>query len=120
VRSGQSEAEICWIYSQPGVWVREKRDLLRALMWSCILPITIVVGTIFFRPAALVGILLYPLQICQIALFKAPKSANVWTYAFFMMLVKFAQFQGNLKFYWRRWSGRSIELIEYKQSPTQN
>jgi glycosyltransferase involved in cell wall biosynthesis len=114
VRGGQSDAEICWRYSQPGVWLREQGDVVRALIWSGILPLTIGIGALF-HPAALVGLLLYPLQVCRIALRRGPKSADAWIYAFFMTLINFPQFQGNLKYYWRSWRGRSIELIEYKQ-----
>jgi glycosyltransferase involved in cell wall biosynthesis len=114
VRSGQSDAEIFWRYSQPGIWVREKRDVLRASFWSGLLPIAIGIGT-YFHPAALAGVLLYPLQVSQIAVRGELKSRYAWQYALLNTLAKFALFEGNLKYYWRFLRGRSLGLIEYKQ-----
>ena len=115
VRCGQSDAEISWNDSHRSVWVREKRALVASLAWSGILPLTIGIGS-FFYPAALAGVLLYPLQVCRIALLRGPKSADAWAYGLFMVLLKFATFQGNIIYYLHHLRGKPIELIEYKQT----
>jgi len=37
-----------------------------------------------------------------------------WTYASFLVIAKFAELQGVLKFQLRRLSGQAVSLIEYK------
>ncbi|HEY5503835.1 MAG TPA: hypothetical protein VIK28_01660, partial [Sedimentisphaerales bacterium] len=82
--------------------------------WGGLLPLVIGVITIFY-PAALVGLLIYPLQICRMAIRRGATALESWLYALLMMTAKFAQLQGNLKYCWHRWRRQPVRPIEYKQ-----
>ena len=91
-------------------WVRESRS---ALLWGLGLPIALLLlGTQW--PLALWGFLAYPLQVARIFLKGngelKPRAAR----AFFLVLGKFAEAAGHLKFYLRRFTGGTPRLIEYK------
>jgi GT2 family glycosyltransferase len=112
VRAGYAYAEVARLHrtSPFGIW---RRETWRAVVWGGILPIAICLGAMY-KPIALGGSLIYLLQICRIALDRGATSSRSWIYAVFVTLSKFAEFQGILKFYWRRWSGQVVTLIEYK------
>jgi GT2 family glycosyltransferase len=112
VRSGYAFAEVSRLHrtSPFGIW---KRETGRAVFWGGLLPVTICLG-ILIHPVALAGTLAYFIQIYRIAFARGPTSSQSWTYALFMTLAKFAEFQGILKFYRRRWDRRVVTLIEYK------
>jgi hypothetical protein len=78
------------------------------------LPLAIVLGALC-KPAVLAAFLIYPLQIGRIAARRGVWQAESWIYAGFMMVAKFAQLQGNLKYCWGRLFGHRSRLIEYKQ-----
>ena len=71
------------------------------------------IGTLI-HPAVLIGLLIYPAQVCRIALRQGGDRNTAWLYAFFITVAKFAELQGMLKYYLRHLSGRSVALIEYK------
>jgi GT2 family glycosyltransferase len=112
VRSGFAFAEVSWLHrnSPSGIW---RRETSRAIFWGGVLPATICIGILFY-PATVVGLFVYFLQICRIAFSRGPTSSQSWIYALFMTLSKFAEFQGVMKFYERRWSRQTAKLIEYK------
>jgi GT2 family glycosyltransferase len=112
VRCGFAFAEVSRLHwrSPSGIW---RRQTARAVFWGGVLPVTIGVGTLF-HPAALGGVLVYFLQICRIAIARGPTSPQSWTYALFMILAKFAEFQGIVKFYKRQLQRQTATLIEYK------
>jgi len=92
------------------VW---KKELARAIFWGGLLPALISASALMY-PTALVAVLIYPLQVLRIAIARGPTSSETWTYASFMTLAKFAEFQGILTFYWRRLNRISVKWIEYK------
>lgn len=112
VRSGYGCTEVSWLHrtSAFGIW---RDQTVRAVVWGGLIPATIGLGTII-HPAAISGFLIYPLQVCRIALARKPMSSQSWTYAIFMTLGKFAEFQGILKYCWHEFRGQSATLIEYK------
>ncbi len=113
VRGGYAAAEVSRLHwSSPySIW---KRELLRAIFWGGTVPILILLLALW-QPLALVALLIYPLQICRIAVARGGlRSLQAWSYAAFMTLAKFAEFQGILTFYWRHLRGNSPKLIEYK------
>jgi glycosyltransferase involved in cell wall biosynthesis len=117
VRFGYGAAEISWLdmYTPSSIPKRDKRDVGRAVIWSGLVPLVIGVAA-FNYPAALLGALIYPLHICWIALRRGATEPQSWTYALFMVIAKFAQLQGNLKFCWHLLYKEPVGLIEYKQS----
>jgi len=89
---------------------------LRARACDYVMPDVARIGGVtgWMQAAALAAALIYPLQACRIAVLRGPTSRDSWTYASFMTLAKFAEFQGILTFYWRRLRRNSVQWIEYK------
>ena len=112
VRSGYAYAEIAQLHRNANlrIYAPEAR---RSVIWGGFLPLVICLGAII-HPAMALGILIYPFQICRIALRSHYDRSTAWSYAFFIVIAKFAEFQGLMKFYLRRLSGQSATLIEYK------
>lgn len=111
-RSGYAYAEIARLHKRSKLRIYAER-VTRAIIWGGLIPIGIFLG-ILFHPAAAAGIMIYPIQICRIALRRGDDKSINWTYAIFMIIAKFAELQGFLKFQLRRLSGQSISPIEYK------
>jgi len=112
VRFGYAMAEVTRLhwYSPCAIW---KRELMRAIFWGGALPILICIGTLLY-PVAALALLIYPFQIFRIALAHRPSYMKYWTFAVFLTLGKFAEFQGILKFNWNRFRRHSSKIIEYK------
>lgn len=111
VRSGYAFAEVSRLHrtSPCGIW---RREAGRAVFWGGLLPLTICLGALL-HPIALAAALAYPLQVGRVAFARGPARSKSWTYALFMMLAKFAEFQGILRF-WLQWDRQVVTLIEYK------
>jgi GT2 family glycosyltransferase len=114
VRSGYGMTEVCFLHwrSPHGIW---KKEVTRAVFWGGVLPILIVVAATL-EPHLLLACLLYPLQVCRLAIAHTRLNSMRWTYALFIILVKFAEFEGFLKFQWRSMFGHSRTPIEYKDT----
>jgi glycosyltransferase involved in cell wall biosynthesis len=93
-------------------WVRESR---RAWLWGLVIPLLWAAAMVADRYAVAGAMLaLYPFQWVRLALAsKGPIRQRV-TSATFLMLGKFAEVSGQLKFSWHRLTGRTGRLIEYK------
>ena len=113
VRTGYGEAEISLLQLASGIAAPENRQVARSVIWGGLIPLTIGVGA-FFNPVALAGVLIYPLQVGRIAVHRGVRASQSWLYASFMMIVKFAQLEGNLKFCWHYLRGKAVRPIEYK------
>jgi cellulose synthase/poly-beta-1,6-N-acetylglucosamine synthase-like glycosyltransferase len=111
VRSGYGYAEGLTPRSQSHVW---QKEATRTIFWGGLLPLLIGFSALFY-PSILWLTFIYPLQICRIALRRGPAKFESWICALFVMLAKFPEFQGIMKFYWHRSRGRTVELIEYKR-----
>ncbi|MCX7566459.1 glycosyltransferase [Sulfitobacter sp. F26169L] len=86
-------------------WVGETR---RALLWGAFIPLLVALFFVASGPAALLLLLVYPLQVLRLA----RRGGLAW--ASFSVLGKFAEAQGVLGYYWRNMTGRRKTLIEYK------
>lgn len=92
-------------------FVRETR---RALAWGAVLPGAIVLASCFL-PATAALLLVYPAQWIRLGLRFAAQGGPVpWRHAFFLILGRFPEAQGGVKFLLDRASGRAGALIEYK------
>lgn len=85
-------------------WVRETR---RALAWGAVLPLAVLAGLLFYKPAALLA-LAYPAQLLRLTL------RDGWEAGLFQLAGKFAEAQGAAEFHLRRLGGRRRGLIEYR------
>jgi len=108
VRSGHAYAEGAWLHGAPPErhWVREAR---RAWLWGVILPLATLAAMIGFGPWAALFALAYPLQ--WLRLFLRNGSAHSST---FMLIGKFAEVYGAMKFHISRLRGVTGPIIEYK------
>ncbi|MET4389882.1 GT2 family glycosyltransferase [Bradyrhizobium sp. F1.4.3] len=118
IRSGYGFAEVTRLHktSPFRIW---SRAVPSALLWGATLPACILLASAF-HPLFLLLFLVYPLQICSIAVRKGLRLPGTWAYAFLAVLGKFAQAWGIAKFYWGQLRGRGGQLIEYKSQPTQS
>lgn len=107
VRAGYAYAEGALLHGAPPEqhWVRETA---RAVAWGGMLPCAILAGAVF-HSAALLGGLAYIVQFLR--LWNRSSDAS---HAFFTTLGKFPEFQGVLRYFATRASGRVTSLIEYK------
>ncbi len=112
MRGGYAFAEGAHLHGREhNHWVREARS---AAIWGLLLPLAIVAGAMLWSPWALIALALYPMQMLRMAL-KAPAATpSRWQRAFFLVLGKFAEGAGWLKFHALRLSGARGRLIEYK------
>lgn len=111
VRGGFGYAQ-AWDLSRRRPIVLYARELKRALLWGGLLPLLIVAGAFLHPLAGLAFAAAYPLQILRIAARRGVANRDSWAYAAFMVLAKFAELQGALR-YFRR-PGRARRLIDYK------
>jgi glycosyltransferase involved in cell wall biosynthesis len=114
VRAGHAFAEVALLHwnSPTGIW---KRETTRALFWAIGLPVAAIVLSIF-SPWFLLFLLAYPLQFLRLAL-RSPTARHRWVYAGLMLLSKFAEARGMLRFAVNRLRGRTSRIIEHKAPP---
>jgi GT2 family glycosyltransferase len=113
VRSGYAEAEGAWLHMSSSEMAREKRAIVSAVLWAGLLPLVILIGSLF-HSVFLALVLIYPIQLARIAFRKAAITRESWIYAAFVMTAKIAELQGSLQYFWRCWCGRPGQTIEYK------
>jgi GT2 family glycosyltransferase len=113
MRAGYAFAEGAYLHGAPPErhWVGEAR---RGLIWGLALPLITIVLFMINMKWALVFLLIYPAQIVRLALTAQTKNGAAWIPAFFLVLGKFPEMIGQLKFFQRRLSGKQGRLIEYK------
>lgn len=92
-------------------WVHRSR---RAWIWGCWIPAAIVGLTLAFGCTALALAAVYPAQILRLALQGKSSARENWSRAAAMVLGKFAEMQGQLKFLAEKSRGARSRLIEYK------
>ena len=85
-------------------WRTETR---RAIVWGAILPLLVLLCALV-TPWALLGLLIYPLQVLRLS-----RRIGL-TGAVFSVLGKFAESQGVIEYWWNRLRGRRRGILEYK------
>jgi hypothetical protein len=114
-RAGFAYAEGAHLHGEPPErhWVREARS---ALVWGAAIPFLTLALTIFVSPWAVLLLLIYPLQVFRLFAHTqglGSRSTRLWR-AFFLVLAKFPEAQGQFQFWQRARSGGIAKLIEYK------
>lgn len=89
------------------------RETVRAVVWGLAMP-AVIVGLSLVDARWLVLALLYPLQALRLAVRYGITSRLGWVRALLMVLARFAEASGVLKFHWNRLTRRRSALIEYK------
>jgi len=113
MRTGYSYAEGSHLHgaSPERHKVRESRS---AWLWGLVLPLGIASASALAGPEVLWALLAYPAQMIRLHLRSPnPRRARMW-WAFFIVIGKFAEAAGQLRFVAMHWSGRRARLIEYK------
>ena len=114
VRSGYGMSQVSRLHKRSPfrIWKREVRS---AVIWGGALPAMIALA-ILMSAFGMLGILIYPVQVCRLAMYRGARNPNSWIFAFFTVLAQFPEFQGIIKFHWRRFMRVKAELIEYKST----
>lgn len=92
-------------------WQRESR---RAWTWGLGIPLAIVLASALVGGWALLLLLIYPLQAVRLARRGARSPRENWLQAVFLVLGKFPEMLGQVKFLLNRFGAGKAALIEYK------
>ncbi len=113
VRSGYSDAQAVVIDGAPPER-RGVRASRRTWFWGAGVPVATVLLAAWWSPSALWILLVYPMQIVRLALRGQRSARENWLHSLFLVLGKFPEMQGQLKFLRQRLSGKQSQLIEHK------
>ncbi|WP_047537412.1 glycosyltransferase [Methylotenera versatilis] len=111
MRGGYAYAEGAYLHGAAPEyhWVAESK---RAWIWGGVIPIIALILFFISWKLSLIVLLTYPLQVIRLTL-KNHHRGN-WQAAFFLVLGKFAELAGQLKFFKKQYFNEKINLIEYK------
>ena len=113
VRGGYAFAEGAALHGRPPArhWVRESRS---AWLWGLGIPLASLIAALLAGPWMLSILLVYPLQIARLALRGQRKPLDNWARAGFLVLGKFPEMLGQIKYWRNRLGNKTNTLIEYK------
>jgi hypothetical protein len=113
LRGGYAYAQGADLHGAPPErhWVRESRS---AWFWALGVPLAALGLAFFSVPAAAAVLLVYPLQVLRLFLRGTRTPRQDFWRALFLVLGKFPELLGQLKFMLRRQAGGPPRLIEYK------
>jgi GT2 family glycosyltransferase len=113
MRAGYAFAEGAFLHGAPPErhWVRESQ---RAWLWGAAIPLAIVAAAAMLNAWLLAAFAVYPLQWMRVFInTSGPFRQRAWQ-AFFLVVGKFAEAAGQVRFMIDRWTGARARLIEYK------
>jgi glycosyltransferase involved in cell wall biosynthesis len=113
LRGGYAFAEGAYLHGAPPErhCVKQSRS---AWFWGLGILVFTVSLVIWQGTLGLVMLLIYPLQITRLALRGTRAVRENWWYALFLVLRKFPEAMGQVKFLYNRMAGKTARLIEYK------
>ncbi|WP_085615594.1 MULTISPECIES: glycosyltransferase family 2 protein [unclassified Pseudomonas] len=113
LRAGHAYAEGAYLHGQPPErhWLRESR---RAWLWGLGIPVVTVLACLLLGGWSLLLLLVYPLQAVRLARRGGKSVRENWLQAVFLVLGKFPEMLGQLKFLRHRIAAGKSTLIEYK------
>lgn len=112
MRCGHAYAEAANIHGN----TEEKhkvREVFRVWVWGLVIPVSLLIGSVF-NAWFLSLFIVYPIQIIRIANKGVHDSKTNWEFAFFVMLGKFPEVIGQLKYWANHILKRQSNIIEYK------
>jgi len=113
VRAGYAYAQAVALHGRPPErhGVRESRGIW---LWAAVVPVAVAVAVSLWGTWGLALLLVYPAQVLRLGLRGSrSNSENVWR-AVFLVLGKFPEWIGQLRYLRERWVGGRARLIEYK------
>lgn len=116
VRAGHAYAEGSHLHgtSPEKMGVRES---VRIVAWGLVVPLVVVAAGPVTNWVSSALLLIYPINMLRIALrLRDEGEPRAWTLAFFLMLGKFPEAVGWLRFQWGRLTGNRSAIIEHKGS----
>jgi GT2 family glycosyltransferase len=111
-RGGHAFAEGAHLHGAAPEW-HGVRETARALVWGALMPVAIVLLGLADASWWWLA-LLYPLQLLRLAGRYGIGNGLGWSRAWLMLVARFAEASGVLKFHWNRLFRRRSALIEYK------
>lgn len=93
---------------------RGLRESRSAWVWGLLVPLGVVLLGTWWWPAGLLLCLIYPAQITRLALRGQHSVRLNWLRAVFLVLGKFPEVLGQIKFMYQRCTGQQAYLIEHK------
>lgn len=113
MRAGHAFAEGAYLHGAPPErhWVQESN---RAWIWGLVIPVIALVLGLISVKWGLFCLFIYPIQVIRLALQDSKLEKEAWLRAFFLVLGKFPEMVGQVKFFQRVGSGKQGRLIEYK------
>lgn len=113
-RAGYAYAEGASLHGAPPEqhWVKERN---RAWVWAAIIPLLCLIAACIHPLLGVLALSVYPLQIVRTTGHFAHLGSFKWTQASFLMLGKFAELIGQLRFYKNRLFRKKPRLIEHKR-----
>lgn len=116
VRAGHAFAEVSSMHASASSWQRARKSM-KSVAWAAVLPVVAVGLAGVTHGASLALLLLYPINVARVAMRLARQGERrPWTVAAFLMLSKFPEAVGWLRFQTGRLTGRRSTIIEYKAS----
>jgi GT2 family glycosyltransferase len=112
-RGGHAFAEGAFLHGAPPErhWLQESR---RAWLWGFGFPVVTVVASYLLGWLGLLLLLVYPLQVARLARRGKRSARENWLQAGLLVLGKFPEMLGQVKFLLSRLGARKASLIEYK------
>lgn len=92
-------------------WAAETK---RAWLWAGIIPLAVIVAFLFKPAFGWLLLLVYPLQILKLVLNSPLQFKLAFYQACFLIIAKFAELQGQIKFLIQRYRNQQGNIIEYK------
>jgi glycosyltransferase involved in cell wall biosynthesis len=91
-----------------------RKEASRCRVWGLYIPVLVLAAAALFGPAAWSLLLIYPVQIARVALRGHRTPADNWLYAVAVVLGKFPEMLGQLRFVLHSRARIQTRLIEYK------
>ena len=90
-------------------WLKETQ---RAILWALVVPASIVILVAVLGPSGFIFVLVYPLSFIRVAL-KAPiRGRKRWVFSAFLIISKFSETVGIIKFVLAKLKNRTVKIIE--------
>jgi GT2 family glycosyltransferase len=113
LRAGHAFAEGAFLHGAAPEqhWLQESR---RAWVWGLGVPLATIIASLMLGWFGLLVLLIYPLQVVRLARRGDRSARENWLQAFFLVLGKFPEMLGQVKFLLNRFGAGKAALIEYK------